>query len=324
MQTPDLARMRDERRSRLAREMGAAGVDALALCTTPNVAYAGATGPCVVVRGENEPQPYDALRGLCASSLVVGADDLRPDLLDLPVVDAEPVVAAARLCKTADEVACIRRAQQINEHAMVAVEEIAKPGTHQQELTEVFLQRVFELGATENVVEPIWQVADVAAPLLFPLVGQDAVLADGDVVVVDTGIAFHGYLSDYGRTWGARREDFARWREITDAVLAVIAPGVTGRDLTRAALAAAASAGVGKPWLDHLYLAHGSGTASAEPPLVGTDCGDAFDEAIVLAPGMVLVLEPVVWTPGQGGYRAEETVVVTDAGYELLSERVAW
>ncbi len=74
-----------------------------------------------------------------------------------------------------------------------------------------------------------------------------------------------------------------------------------------------------RPWLAHLYLAHGTGTESAEMPFVGTDLGDEFDESVVLAPGMVLVLEPVLWDDGWVGFRAEEIVVVTDDGHEMLS-----
>ena len=53
---------------------------------------------------------------------------------------------------------------------------------------------------------------------------------------------------------------------------------------------------------------------------MGTDLGDAFDESVVLAPGMVLVLEPVIWDDGRGGFRAEQIVTVTDDGGESLSE----
>jgi len=298
--------------------MAVRGVDVLALRCTPNYTYAGAAGPCIVRAGSEELGTYDALRDFAARGAVVAADDLPPGLLDVPAVDAEEIVAAAKICKTPAEVARIRRAHQINEDALRGV--APEPGMHQDDLTERFLKRIAELGATENIVEPIWQIADRAQPLLFPLVGQDLRFGDGDLVVVDTGISFEGYASDYGRTWGARREHFDAWRDVTDAVLAAIRPGATGLDLVRAA-------GLWdghKPWLDHLYLAHGTGTASAEMPLIGTDRGEAFDESIVLAPGMVLVLEPVIWAVGEGGYRAEETVLVTDGGYEMLSESVTW
>jgi Xaa-Pro aminopeptidase len=56
-------------------------------------------------------------------------------------------------------------------------------------------------------------------------------------------------------------------------------------------------------------------------PYVGTDLGEAFDDSLVLARGMVLVLEPVIWDDGRAGYRAEEIVAVTETGWTMLSAR---
>ena len=39
----------------------------------------------------------------------------------------------------------------------------------------------------------------------------------------------------------------------------------------------------------------------------------------MLEPGDVLVLEPVIWDDGHGGFRAEEIVAVTDDGAEVLT-----
>jgi Xaa-Pro aminopeptidase len=102
---------------------------------------------------------------------------------------------------------------------------------------------------------------------------------------------------------------------VCDRVLAVVKPGATGADLT----AAARQGEERTPWLPHLYLSHGIGVDLAEAPLIGTDLGPEFDEATVLEPGMVLVLEPVIWEDGEGGWRGEEIVAVTDTGWEPLS-----
>lgn len=245
--------------------------------------------------------------------------------------DASGVLGAAKLLKTADELECIRRAQIINEAAIADVVGLAAPGVPATELTGHFLRRVGELGASGNTVDPVWQVMPAAiadgpysatGDLVFPTVTTDRRFEAGDVVFVDTGINYEGYQSDYGHTWvigwdldARHREHCRRWLDTVEAVLAVTKPGATARDLTRT---------VGpvygrRPWLPHLYLAHGTGTDSAEMPFVGTDLGDAFDESIVLAPGMVLVLEPVIWEDGHAGFRAEDIVAVTDDGYVRLS-----
>jgi Xaa-Pro aminopeptidase len=273
----------------------------------------------------------------------LGVDELTgPMLTHLPellagteLVDASTVLGPAKVTKTGDELECIRWAQRINELAMYDVVERLRPGLRQSELTGTFLRRIFELGATSNTVDPIWQVMPASisdgpyttnGDVAFPLVTTDRILAEGDVMWVDTGISCHGYASDFGRTWlvsrrpqpsRRQRDQLVRWRNVVDAVLEKIRPGATGRDLTDAAMKADAGR---PPWLRHFYLAHGVGTDSAEMPLVGTDLGPEFDERIVLTPGMVLVLEPVIWDEGESGYRSEDIVAVTDAGYVRLSD----
>jgi Xaa-Pro aminopeptidase len=93
--------------------------------------------------------------------------------------------------------------------------------------------------------------------------------------------------------------------------------GVSAADLGRAATKAN---GGSRPWLPHFYLGHGIGVNAAEMPMIGTDLGDEFDEKFVLQQGMVLVLEPVVWEDGTGGYRSEEVLVITDDGWIKLTD----
>jgi len=259
---------------------------------------------------------------------------LRAVMLDAgrSLVDAGPALGQAKARKTGDEIECVRRAQAINETAIADLAPAVRPGTPATTLTGMFLRRVLELGATWNNVDPIWQVMpssigdgpySTTGGVVFPTVTTPRQLERGDVVWVDNGLAYMGYMSDYGHTWivgdspdARRRDQCRRWREVVAATLDATKPGASARDLTRAASSAA---GGGRPWLPHLYLAHGSGTESAEPPFVGTDLGDEFDETVVLAPGMVMVLEPVIWDDGDAGFRAEQVIAVTDDGWTSLS-----
>jgi Xaa-Pro dipeptidase len=254
--------------------------------------------------------------------------------LGVEIVDAAEALGAAKVIKTPDEIECIQQAQRINEAAMYDVLRMLRPGVRQSELTGTFLRRIFELGATGNCVDPIFQpmpATQAAGPytvngaVAFPLCSNDRMLAEGDVIWVDSGIDFHGYASDFGTTWivgrharptERQRGQFRRWKDVVDATLEVTRPGATGADLTAAAIK---TNGGTRPWLDHFYLIHGLGTFSAEMPLIGSDLGPAFDESLVLAPGMLMVLEPVAWDEGAAGYRFEEVLVVTDDGYRRLS-----
>ncbi|UGT68224.1 Xaa-Pro peptidase family protein [Nocardia gipuzkoensis] len=250
-----------------------------------------------------------------------------------PPSDAAAVIGPAKLVKTPDEIACIRTACRITERAMVDVQAALAPGRRQMDLSASFVRRAFELGATANMLDAIWQVmpetkADgvwtTHGDLALPLLTTERELAAGDVLWTDVSITYGGYCSDFGRTWtvGAepdarQQKQFERWREILTAVLDVTRAGATAAELARAAIAAN---GGTKPWLPHFYLGHGIGVSAAEMPMIGTDLGDEFDENFVFEPNMVLVLEPVVWEDGTGGYRSEEIIVITEEGWTSLTD----
>jgi Xaa-Pro aminopeptidase len=253
--------------------------------------------------------------------------------IEVDVVDAQRLISALKICKSEVEIECVRRAQAINERAMLDIYDSLRPGLRQSDLSAFFFSRIFELGACANGIDPIWQVMSPSiadgpytthGDVAFPTCTSDRILREGDLLWVDTGIDYHGYQSDFGRTWivgsepDLRQQSQAkRWGEIVQAVLSEVKPGATGGDLTRTALEAADGV---QPWVEHFYLIHGIGSEPAEQPLIGTDLGPEFDEATVLAPGMILVLEPSIWDDGHGGYRSEEVVAVTDNGYQRLSE----
>ena len=246
--------------------------------------------------------------------------------------DAAPIVGAAKVVKTPDELACIRTAVRITDEAMVDVHKALAPGIRQIDLSASFLRRAFELGAMASMLEPIWQVMPPSkaegvwtthGDLALPLLTTERELVEGDVLWTDVSITYQGYCSDFGRTWLIGREptprqhaQFQRWQEIMAAVESVARAGVTAGDLGRAAIAAN---GGSRPWLPHFYLGHGIGVNAAEMPMIGTDLGQEFDDNFVLQPGMVLVLEPVVWEDGTGGYRSEEVVVITEKGSTRLT-----
>ena len=293
-------------------------------------------GPLFPDLADGGPVAAAAVKALLPAGARIAIDEQPHPFLaaldGLRCVSAAAVLGAAKLCKTPDELACIRTAQQINERAMVPVHAMLRAGVRQVDLTAVFLREIFELGATSNGIDPIWQVMPatraagpwtVHGDIAFPTPTTDRILRDGDVIWVDTGIGYEGYASDFGRTWivgpptARQRSQYERWKTVCDAVLAILKPGASGLDLVRAAIAANDGT---KPWIEHFYLAHGIGTDSAEMPLIGTDLGTGFDERTIMAPGMVVVLEPVIWDDGAAGYRSEDVYAVTDDGWVSLSD----
>jgi Xaa-Pro dipeptidase len=250
-----------------------------------------------------------------------------------PPVDGGRIVSGAKAVKTPDELALMREGLRITERGIAAVQSRLAPGVRQTELTATFLRTIFEEGADANILDPIWQVmparmADgpwtTTGDLACPLLSTERELLEGDVLWVDLGISHAGFHSDFGRTWIVGREpndrqraQFERWIGIRDAVLNVTRAGATAADLTGAAIEAADGI---KPWMPHFYLGHGLGIDSAEAPFVGSDIGEAFDASLVLAAGMVLVIEPIVWEDGAAGYRSEEVLHITPDGWESMTD----
>jgi len=279
-----------------------------------------------------------ALNGHFSSGATLGVDDQTYPMLrtlgHFAWTDATAVLGAAKILKTVDEVSAIREAQRITEQAMDTVREVLRPGLRQTDLSGIFLRRIFELGATANAIDPIWQVMTptkaegpwtVHGDLAYPTSTTDRILREGDIIWVDAGICHQGYASDFGRTWittahpsptDRQTSQFQRWQAVVDAARDILKPGVSALELGRAAIAM--NDGV-KPWMEHFYLAHGIGTDSAEMPLIGTDLGEGFDGSLIMGPGMVLVFEPVIWEEGYAGYRSEDIVAVTDTGWVQLS-----
>lgn len=248
-------------------------------------------------------------------------------------LDGGKVISKAKLVKTLDELAGIRHALRITEEAIAAVQARLAPGMRQVELTATFLRAAFDAGADANTLDPIWQVMPATladgpwtthGDLACPLLTTERIVQRGDVLWVDTSVACRGFHSDFGRTWivgdepsARQRAQFDTWQAIMAAVLDVTRAGAPYAQLTSAAREVVAGE---TPWMAHFYLGHGLGIDPAEMPFVGSDLGEQFDATHTLESGTVLVLEPLVWDDGAAGYRAEEVVLVTDDGWEPMTD----
>ncbi|MCY3634933.1 MAG: M24 family metallopeptidase [bacterium] len=271
--------------------------------------------------------------GRIGIDLMTGAMRRTGVLSGAEITDAANTMGAVKLRKTIDELACIHQAQSRTNRAMASVYEALVPGVRRSELAAVFLRRLREEGIDANMIDVIFQpmarrMADgprtTTGHLAFPTWSGDPVYAEGDLIWVDSGSDYHGYASDFGRTWTVGRwptpeeqRCFLRWLVVMNAATDAIAPGATFAEVCAAATAADAPhrSDGDRPWMPHFYLVHGVGIESAEMPFLGTDNGPDFDAAHTLEPGMVLVLEPAIWEDGTGGYRAEEIVAVTEDGW---------
>lgn len=137
-----------------------------------------------------------------------------------------------------------------------------------------------------------------------------------DSIIVDLGTGLHGYWSDGCATYfpgEPTSEQIAMHQTVTDALelaISLIRPGVIAQQIDQKVRQLIGDAGY--PTYPH-HTGHGIGVSSHEAPRIVPYGED------VLEAGMVIMLEPGVYLPGQTGVRLEDGVLVTSDGAEILT-----
>jgi Xaa-Pro aminopeptidase len=140
----------------------------------------------------------------------------------------------------------------------------------------------------------------------------------GDVLVTETGAPVWGSQAELERALViGSPTDRMRWLfdhmlGSREAALAAIRPGSTCADVDGAVMDYFARHDLQRYWRQH--SGHGAGLRNHEAPFL--DVGDPTP----LEPGMVFTIEPGLYDPDVGGFRHSDTVVVTEAGYDLLTD----
>ncbi len=239
---------------------------------------------------------------------------LKARLPDRAFADDAGIVRALRQIKSKAEVDKIAAACAVADAAFARVPEIAAPG---MPLSQVF--RHFQMLCLEEGADWVSYLAGGAGPdgysdIIAP--ATDTPLAIGDVLMLDTGAVRDGYFCDFDRNWSLgpatpeATSAYARLIEASEAGFAAARPGATAADLFHA-MDAVLTGGAGGS--DAGRYGHGLGMQLTEwPSLIP-------DDHTVLAPGMVLTLEPgLELAPGRGLVH-EENIVITATGARYLS-----
>jgi Xaa-Pro aminopeptidase len=223
----------------------------------------------------------------------------------------EGIVAALRAVKSEAEIAKIAQACDIAGRAFDRVGEIAAAGVPLSRVFGDFQRLLLEEGADWVPYLAGGAGADGYADVISP--ASDAPLAEGDVLMLDTGAVWDGYFCDYDRNFAvtrsslAQRDAQARLIEATLAGEEVARAGARACDLWRAmADIVGGGEGAGR-------LGHGLGMQLTEGLSL-----TAKDQT-VLQPGMVITLEPGMdLAPGRIMVH-EENLVITEAAPRRLT-----
>jgi Xaa-Pro aminopeptidase len=249
-----------------------------------------------------------------------------------------------RVVKDAHEVGIMKRAASISAEAHVRAMRAARPGRYEYEIEAELLHEFRRRGSQSPAYTSI--VAGGANACVLHYVQNDALLNDGDLLLIDAGCELDGYASDITRTFpvggrfsGPQKDVYEvvlaaqsaaisqvkpgnRWEDPHDAAVRVLAQGMVDLGLCKGSVDAVIESGDYR----RFYM-HRTGH------WLGMDVHDAGDYKregnwVVLRPGMVLTVEPGCYIrAAEGvpekfwniGVRIEDDALVVNSGCEILT-----
>lgn len=273
--------------------------------------------------------------GVPARFPVARADTLRSLGVDVVPTDRD-VVALDRAVKTPDEIEHVRSAQRATEAAMARTEELLRTAISRdgelrldgETLTSERVKQEIEVTLVRNGCALEETIVACGAAAADPHERGSGPLAPDEPIVIDI-FPRDGetkYHADMTRTFcvGEPSETAAAWHDLTEeaqaAAFDALGPGVTGATVHDAVCEVYEDAGLPTTRSDEGAetgfihgTGHGIGLEVHEYPRLNPDGAE-------LEPGHVVTVEPGLYDPAVGGIRIEDLVVITDDGFENLTD----
>ncbi|MHB8054005.1 MAG: aminopeptidase P N-terminal domain-containing protein [Candidatus Aminicenantales bacterium] len=241
------------------------------------------------------------------------------------VRDCSALVWDLRKIKTPAEIEVLRRAARIGVKAHNALIQSTRPGVSEKALEAVFEFVCRREGAVDMAYMPILMSGKNHAFGHYHK--YDRILKDGDFVILDAGPDVADYHVDISTTFPASGAFTPRQKELTEAALAVrdvcqanYRPGLTFKQVGAAVEAMLKEKGLDRFASDFSGIVRYGGynhmIGLATHDVTGTFAGP--DE--VLAPGFVFACDIQLFRLEEEiGIRIEDTIAITETGYENLS-----
>ncbi len=227
----------------------------------------------------------------------------------------------ARRIKTPDEIAVMRRGIEIVGQGIREAFAELKIG-----MTELELAAIAEFAARRAGAEAFSFSTIVGAngAIVRRRYATDYAFKQGDFIFLDLGIVYGGYCQEYSRATvlGDRvTPEQVAIHQISvaanRAMIAAVTPGVMASELDRAARSVILDSPLA-PYCYRHVTGSGIGLMLQERPIISDPFDGGVDEPIEV--GMVLNIEPGIYHPEIGGLRAEDIVLVTESGCDVLTD----
>lgn len=234
-------------------------------------------------------------------------------------VDLGTTLRSLRRQKHPDEIALLKECMRAGEAGMIRLREIIRPGVTEFEIFREVQNAALAAAGRPGLIYGDFRAANAAHPKVGGLPTGYA-LQPGDMFTLDYSVVLDGYRSDFTNclTVGAPTADQQRLYDLVTAAQrsgeTVLKAGNQARDVFHAVNQPILDAGLADKFAHH--AGHGIGLAHPEAPILVPDSND------VLLAGDVVTLEPGLYVQGIGGIRIEHNYLITDSGYERLSNHV--
>ena len=228
-------------------------------------------------------------------------------------------IAEMRRRKDPDEVALLRRCMRVTEAGHAWARQHVRPGMTELDVYCGVNTACIQAAGHAVIVYGDFAVSPGPERRGGPPTGR--VIEPGDMFILDFSVVIQGYRSDFTNTLVVGREPSSDQKRLYDLCVAAMAAGE--RELRAGAACRTVydgvrdvfeRAGVAEYFPHH--AGHGLGLTHPEAPFLVRHA----DETLLA--GDVVTLEPGLYVPNVGGIRLEHNYLITETGYERLSNHV--
>jgi methionyl aminopeptidase len=249
----------------------------------------------------------------------------------------------APVLKSPREIQIMREAGRIVARVHAALKQAIRPGVSTLDLDQVAIEVLQRYNAESSFLNyrgyPAHICTSINSELVHGIPNKSRVLKEGDIISIDVGSYYRGFVGDCAWTYavGAISEPARRLMAVTEASLyegiAMARPGNRVVDISRRIQQYIEGHGM---YIVREYTGHGVGRQMHEAPQVLNYVGEDPDGNVILQPGLVIAIEPMVqlgtwqtktlkdkWTVVSKDHSLaahfEHTVAITNSGPEILT-----
>ncbi len=232
--------------------------------------------------------------------------DIEPKL-DIQLID--DLLYELRMIKDDEEIKRLKKAQEIDIEGLIYGASVAKVGMNELELKREIENKLFDLGAESIPFCLVQSGPNTALPH-----GESTKrrISEGDLVLMDVGVNYEGYVADITRTivigkpTNLQKKIYSIVKNAQETAISYIKPGVAAEEIDKVARGIISGEGYGDNFIHR--TGHGIGLDVHEEPFIREG------NKLRLKRGMVFTVEPGIYLPGEFGVRIEDNLIVTENG----------